>query len=203
MILTHDIPTAKIIIFTNTAIILSARIETTRLTFPHPYGVPSHPRVGADPRIYPFDAIAFFYWADTWVRPYTAAGMFRQAQQPHDNPTTPPCRAVTPWQPQHAPLNQKGDPQKNEGRLALIVLAVIQQPNKGDYCSIILHGPVRGDAAVARGPQACVGGLDERATFGHITQPARSVVTHSKSSEACDAAQTGAIAEHRIIATFN
>ena len=29
----------------------------------------------------------------------------------------------------------KRQPSKNDGCLALIVLAVIQQPNKGDYCS--------------------------------------------------------------------
>jgi hypothetical protein len=60
MILTLDIPTAKTIIFTDTATFLSAGVETACLTSPHPYGVPSCPRVGANPRVRPFDAIAFF-----------------------------------------------------------------------------------------------------------------------------------------------
>jgi hypothetical protein len=50
-----------------------------------------------------------------------------------------------PWRPYvhpPAPLGEntkKATLEKIEGRLSLIVLAAIQQPNKGDYCSIILH----------------------------------------------------------------
>ena len=83
----------------------------------------------------------------------------------------PPLQPCTQTPKQKATL-------KNEGRLALIVLAVIQQPNKGDYCSIVFRCPARGDAVEALGPgivaasagcrYICAGGLGEGLRPRHV-----------------------------------
>ena len=66
---------------------------------------------------------------------------------------------------------------------------------------LLVHGPIDGDAVFAAGP-AYTGGLSERASAGHTTHPVGSAaqIFDSRSGEACDAAQAGATAEHRIIA---
>jgi len=119
--------------------------STTCLTSLHPYGVPSCPLVGANPRVRPLQptCLPFIIARSSFLTalPFCLVdGHFLVAGEHFfcGGRTFLCCgrthgSAPTPLHPSPCPLGGNQQKRRPEGRLALIVLAVIQQPNKGDY----------------------------------------------------------------------